>query len=187
MQVGWVKIGDFRQITSQAISRKWYTIDAWFLLKSNRKSYALYRMVTLPMTLSDPKCPKLPQFVHFAPLLISRCAPRACSHVLLYYRSPPARGGCSWRAYVTCYELLSLRLSISSFIFQFFFYSIFLFLVPCIIDWVARYRVVSVVDSGSEWPGFKSQSRRCRVTVLGKLFTPIVPLFTKQQNWQQPN
>ena len=29
----------------------------------------------------------------------------------------------------------------------------------------------------------KSQSRRCRVTVLGKLFTPIVPLFTKQQNW----
>ena len=32
-------------------------------------------------------------------------------------------------------------------------------------------------------PGFKSQSRRCRVTVLGKLFTPIVPLFTKQQNW----
>jgi len=31
--------------------------------------------------------------------------------------------------------------------------------------------------------GFKSQSRRCRVTVLGKLFTPTVPLFTKQQNW----
>jgi len=26
---------------------------AWFLLKSNRKSYALYRMVTLRMTLSD--------------------------------------------------------------------------------------------------------------------------------------
>jgi len=25
--------------------------------------------------------------------------------------------------------------------------------------------------------------RHCRVTVLGKLFTPIVPLFTKQQNW----
>ena len=32
-------------------------------------------------------------------------------------------------------------------------------------------------------PGFKSQPRRCRVTVLGKLFTTIVPLFTKQQNW----
>jgi len=44
-------------------------------------------------------------------------------------------------------------------------------------------RVVSVLDSGAEGPGFKSQSRRCRVTVLGKLFTPNVPLFTKQQNW----
>ena len=44
-------------------------------------------------------------------------------------------------------------------------------------------RVVSVLDSGEEGPGFKSQSRRCRVTVLGKLFTPIVPLFTKQRNW----
>jgi len=44
-------------------------------------------------------------------------------------------------------------------------------------------RVVSVLDSGAEGSGFKSQSRRCRVTVLGKLFTPIVPLFTKQQNW----
>ena len=44
-------------------------------------------------------------------------------------------------------------------------------------------RVVSVLGSSAEGPGFKSQSRRCRVTVLGKLFTPIVPLFTKQQNW----
>jgi len=35
-------------------------------------------------------------------------------------------------------------------------------------------RVVSVLDSGAEGPGFKSQSRRCHVTVLGKLFTPIV-------------
>jgi len=41
-------------------------------------------------------------------------------------------------------------------------------------------RVVSVLDSGTVGPGFKSQPRRCRVTVLGKLFTPIVPLFTKQ-------
>jgi len=32
-------------------------------------------------------------------------------------------------------------------------------------------------------PWFKSQSRCCPVTVLGKLFTPIVPVFTKQQNW----
>ena len=41
--------------------------------------------------------------------------------------------------------------------------------------------MVSVLDSGAEGPEFKSQSRRCRVTVLGKLFTPLVPLFTKQQ------
>jgi len=44
-------------------------------------------------------------------------------------------------------------------------------------------RVVSVLDSGAEEPWFKSQPRRCRVTVLSKLFTPIVLLFTKQQNW----
>jgi len=50
------------------------------------------------------------------------------------------------------------------------------------VGWLGS-RVVSVLDSGAEGPGFKSQSRRCRVTVLGKLFTPIVPLFTKQQNW----
>ena len=43
--------------------------------------------------------------------------------------------------------------------------------------------VVSVLDSGAEGPGFKSQPRRCRVTVSGKLLTPIVTLFTKQQNW----
>ena len=33
-------------------------------------------------------------------------------------------------------------------------------------------RVVSMLDSGAEGPGFKSQAQRCRVTVLGKLFTP---------------
>ena len=47
-------------------------------------------------------------------------------------------------------------------------------------------RVVSVLDSGAEGPGFKSQSRRYPVTVLGKLFTPTVPLFTIQRNWWQP-
>jgi len=51
------------------------------------------------------------------------------------------------------------------------------------VAWWLGSRVVSVLDSDAEGPGFKSQSRRCRVTVLGKLFTPIVPLFTKQQNW----
>jgi len=44
-------------------------------------------------------------------------------------------------------------------------------------------RAVSVLDSGAEGPGFKLQPRRCRLTVLGKLFTPIVHLFTKQRNW----
>jgi len=55
----------------------------------------------------------------------------------------------------------------------------------CVLDkkWWLGSRVVSVLDSGAEGPGIKSQSRRCRVTVLGKLFTPIAPLFTKQRNW----
>ena len=43
-------------------------------------------------------------------------------------------------------------------------------------------RVVSVLDSGAVGPGFKLQPQRCRVTVLGKLFTPNVPLYTKQRN-----
>ena len=50
---------------------------------------------------------------------------------------------------------------------------------------VAGSRVVSVLDSGAKEPGFESQLRRWRVTVtvIGKLFTYIVPLFTKQRNW----
>jgi len=43
------------------------------------------------------------------------------------------------------------------------------------VGWLSS-RVVSMLDSGTEGLGFKSQSRRCRVTVLGKLFTPTVPL-----------
>jgi len=39
--------------------------------------------------------------------------------------------------------------------------------------------VVSVPNSGSEEHGFESQSRRCRVTVLGKLFAPSVPRLTQ--------
>jgi len=41
--------------------------------------------------------------------------------------------------------------------------------------------VASMMDSGAEGPGFKSQPLRCRVAVLGKLFTPTVPLFTKHK------
>jgi len=44
-------------------------------------------------------------------------------------------------------------------------------------------RVVSVLDSGAEGSRFKLQLRCCRVTVLGRLFTPIMPLFIKQRNW----
>ena len=44
-------------------------------------------------------------------------------------------------------------------------------------------RVVSVMDSGTIGPKFKSQLQCCQVTVLGKMFTPIVPLFNKQRNW----
>ena len=42
-------------------------------------------------------------------------------------------------------------------------------------DMYSASRMVSVLDAGAEGPGFKSQPRRCRVTVLGKLFTHIVP------------
>jgi len=41
---------------------------------------------------------------------------------------------------------------------------------------VAEWLACRTQHSGAEGPGFKSQSRRCRVTVLGKLLTPIVPL-----------
>jgi len=54
--------------------------------------------------------------------------------------------------------------------------------VKAVLGWLGS-RVVSVLDSGAERPGFKSQPRRSWVTVLGKLLTPIVPLFTKQLNW----
>ena len=37
-----------------------------FLLKTNRKSYVLYRMALFSMTLGDPNHPKPPNFQHFA-------------------------------------------------------------------------------------------------------------------------
>ena len=46
----------------------------------------------------------------------------------------------------------------------------------CVFNVLNGSRVVSVLDLGAEGPWFKSQPRRCRVTVLGKLFTPIMPL-----------
>jgi len=72
-----------------------------------------------------------------------------------------------------CYILLPI---------PFYYYSIIVERYNTIVGWLGS-RVASVLDSGAEGPGFKSQPRRCRVTVLGKLLTPIVPLFTKQENW----
>ena len=45
-------------------------------------------------------------------------------------------------------------------------------------------RVVSVLDSGAEGAG-SNRSRNAVGNSLRqtKLFTPVVPLFTKQQNW----
>ena len=53
--------------------------------------------------------------------------------------------------------------------------------VPYISVCYAHVSVASVLDSSAVGPGFKSQPRRCQVTVLGKLFTPIVPLFSVHQ------
>jgi len=50
------------------------------------------------------------------------------------------------------------------------------------VTWWLGSRVVSVLDSDAEGLRFKSQPRRSRITVLSKLFAPIVPLFN-QQNW----
>ena len=71
----------------------------------------------------------------------------------------------------------------------------FTMLICCVVTLLTYYNAIgwlgnqqiSVLDSGTEGPGFKSQPRRCRVTVLGELFTPIVPVFTKQRNWYQPS
>ena len=66
MQVWWVKIGDFWQITGY-ISKTVKDRHIVSIKESNRKSYALYRMVALHMTLSVPIHPKAPHFLHFAP------------------------------------------------------------------------------------------------------------------------
>jgi len=51
-------------INIQCKTVKRYTIDAQFQLKwnKNRKSFAFYRIVTLPMSLSDPNRRKPPNF-----------------------------------------------------------------------------------------------------------------------------
>jgi len=52
------KTCDFQQTTRS--SRKWYKTDIWFIWKVKRKSYALFRMVILPMTVSEPNHCKSP-------------------------------------------------------------------------------------------------------------------------------
>jgi len=44
------------------------------------------------------------------------------------------------------------------------------------VEWLACW------TQGALGPGFKSLLQRCQLTVFGKLFTPMMPLFTKQQN-----
>jgi len=44
---------------------------------------------------------------------------------------------------------------------------VILFLLPASLKWLGS-RVVYVLDSGTVGPWFKSQPRRCRVTVLGQ-------------------
>jgi len=50
-----------------------------------------------------------------------------------------------------------------------------LFHIACILNWVHG----SVAEWLAEERGFESQSRRCRVAVLGKLFAHIVPRSTQ--------
>jgi len=54
----------------------------------------------------------------------------------------------------------SLQLSLQLFAFL---------VIPVVVvaGWLSS-RVVSMLDSGAEGPGFKSQPRRCRVTVVGQ-------------------
>jgi len=87
----------------------------------------------------------------------------------------------------TAYKLylsicLSVHLSVYLSVHLSVYLSVYIYMSTCLSGWLSS-RVVSVLDSGAVGPEFKSQLRRCRVTVLGKLFTPIVPLFTKQRNW----
>jgi len=52
MHVGWENFAIFDW--NRRLSRKRYEIGPWLLWNVNRKSYALYRMVTFSMTLTDP-------------------------------------------------------------------------------------------------------------------------------------
>ena len=54
------------------------------------------------------------------------------------------------------------------------------------ICWSISHEYFSVAEWSACWTqaqkGLGSNRNRCRVTVLGKQFTPVVPSFIKQQN-----
>jgi len=107
---------------------------------------------------------------------------RACCVRHLYCDTPGLRFGISRRARKTVVTFSALqaghatrRLPPSR--TPQFFWSIKVFLGGSVAEGLACW------TQAQKGPGCKSQPRRCRVTVLGKLFTPIVPLFTKQRNW----
>jgi len=91
------------------------------------------------------------------------------------YSPPHFRKGEGY-AYPSC--RLKLRLFPHTFVISTFSFSLRLFLFKFHVPYTLRLlgsRVVRMLDSDAEGPGFKSQPRRCWVTVLGKLLTPIVP------------
>ena len=52
---------------------------------------------------------------------------------------------------------------------------------------IVLFSCTSAVDSAAEWLACWTRAQKGPgsnwITVLCKLFTPIVPLFTKQKNW----
>ena len=60
MQVQWIEIDNFRQIANCVV--KTVQDRRIVSIKVNSKLYMLYRMVTLPMTLSDPEPPQMTPF-----------------------------------------------------------------------------------------------------------------------------
>ena len=72
---------------------------------------------------------------------------------------------------IVCVCVCVRAISIVSLLVKLHFY---FFLKSTLTDGFLGSRVVSVLDSGTVGPGFKLHPRRCWVTVLGKLLTPIV-------------
>jgi len=69
MQVGWVKIGDFRQITGY-ISK---TVQDRRMVSIKVEQEVVHALSNSDIAddLECPNCPKLPHFLHFAPPFIA--------------------------------------------------------------------------------------------------------------------